>query len=571
MAIPTNIHTLLSGSVVEWARIEFKESWKPEASLKTITAFANDLDNWGGGYLVIGVEDDNGRPKFPIKGLPLSEVDTILKDLLNKCKLIEPDYLPIVAPVDYDANTKLIVVWCPGGAVRPYRSPSTFTYSKGKAVASSETVYWIRKMASTIKPSPQETNDLFALSNQIPFDDRICHQADMTDLNITLIKSYLKEIDSALFDEADTMEFNRLCINLGISNSMPEFMRPKNVGLLFFSMDPEKYIPCAQIDVVEFPEGVGGDRIEEKIFKGPLHQQLREALRYIQNTVIKERVIKYPDRAEADRFFNYPYAAIEESLANAVYHKAYDVREPIEVRVEKDKIEILSFPGPDRSVTVDALKNFNVFVRRYRNRRIGDFLKEMHLTEGRNTGFRKILKALERNGSPLPEFITDDEHSFFITRLFIREDFYDENGIENDESDTIENSNDTDKSLNDTNNGLNDTDKNLNDTNNGLNDTDKSLVGTEKEENDTVKHLKNEVDDFGIMAMTLVDSYKERKKIVAKQIVMEMINNDNYTINQLAKNTGISRSTVLRYIKEFQDAGVLLRVGNNKSGKWILK
>ena len=115
--------------------------------------------------------------------------------------------------------------------------------------------------------------------------------------------------------------------------------------------------------------------IEEKIFRGPLHQQLREALQYIRNSVIKERVIKYPDRAEADRFFNYPYAAIEESLANAVYHKAYDVREPIEVRVEKDKIEILSFPGPDRSVTVEALRSFNVFVRRYRNRRIGDFLK----------------------------------------------------------------------------------------------------------------------------------------------------------------------------------------------------
>ena len=293
-------------------------------------------------------------------------------------------------------------------------------------VPSGEAIYWIRKMASTIRPSTQEMNDLFALSNQIPFDDRICHQADMTDLNLTLIKAYLKEIDSALFAEADTMDFNRLCINMGISNSMPEFMKPKNVGLLFFSMEPEKYIPCAQIDVVEFPDGVGGDQIEEKTFKGPLHQQLREALRYIQNAIIKERVVKHPDRAEADRFFNYPYAAIEESLANAVYHKAYDVREPIEVRVEKDKIEILSFPGPDRSVTVEALKSYNVFVRRYRNRRIGDFLKELHLTEGRNTGFRKILNALEKNGSPLPEFITDEDHSFFITRLFIREGFDDE-------------------------------------------------------------------------------------------------------------------------------------------------
>ena len=57
--------------------------------------------------------------------------------------------------------------------------------------------------------------------------------------------------------------------------------------------------------------------------------------------------------------------------------------------------------------------------RRYRNRRIGDFLKELQLTEGRNTGLRKILRALEKNGSPLPEFETDEERSYFITRLFI--------------------------------------------------------------------------------------------------------------------------------------------------------
>ncbi len=49
MAIPTNIKTLLSGKVVEWAKIEFKETWNAEASLKSVCAFANDLDNWGGG------------------------------------------------------------------------------------------------------------------------------------------------------------------------------------------------------------------------------------------------------------------------------------------------------------------------------------------------------------------------------------------------------------------------------------------------------------------------------------------------------------------------------------------
>lgn len=147
--------------------------------------------------------------------------------------------------------------------------------------------------------------------------------------------------------------------------------------------------------------------------------------RTFRNIVITEKIVKYPDRAEADRFFNFPYAAVEEALSNAVYHRAYDEREPIEVRVENDRIEIVSFPGPDRSVTIEGLKNYQVSNRRYRNRRIGDFLKELHLTEGRNTGFKKILDALEANGSPKPEFETDNERSYFITRLFVHERFKD--------------------------------------------------------------------------------------------------------------------------------------------------
>ena len=185
----------------------------------------------------------------------------------------------------------------------------------------------------------------------------------------------------------------------------------------------DKFFPYTQIDVVQFPDGLGGNDIIEQTFKGPIHQQLRDALQYIRNTIITEKVVKHPDRAEADRFFNYPFAAVEEALSNAVYHRAYDEREPIEVRVEKDRIEIVSFPGPDRSVTIEGLKNYRVSNRRYRNRRIGDFLKELHLTEGRNTGFKKILDALEANGSPKPEFETDETRSYFISRLFIHEGF----------------------------------------------------------------------------------------------------------------------------------------------------
>ncbi|MBE6119130.1 MAG: winged helix-turn-helix transcriptional regulator [Erysipelotrichaceae bacterium] len=416
MAIPTNIKTLLSGEVVEWARIEFKQTWDAATSLKTICAFANDLDNWGGGYIVIGVEEKDGRPVYPLKGVPSEKLDSYQKNIFLKCQLIRPAYTPIIGVETYQ-NKQFIVIWCPGGDNRPYSSPKTM------AKDNKEHIHYIRKASNTVEPSDDEEKDLFTLANCVPFDDRVNHQADISDLNITLIQNYLKEVKSSLYEKSQNGDFIEVCHDMNIISNLPEYVKPKNVGLMFFSMEPDKFFPYTQIDVVQFPDGLGGNDIIENTFKGPIHQQLRAALQFIKNMIITEKVIKHPDRAEADRFFNYPFAAIEEALSNAVYHRAYDIREPIEVRVERDRIEIVSFPGPDRSVTQEGLKHYRVSNRRYRNRRIGDFLKELHLTEGRNTGFKKILDALEANGSPKPEFETDENHSYFISRLFIHEGF----------------------------------------------------------------------------------------------------------------------------------------------------
>ena len=413
MALPTSIQTLLEGGVVEWARIEFKSTWDPQASLKTICAFANDLDNWGGGYLIVGVsEGKDGRPG-ELVGVAPEKVDAYLKDMLNKCKLIQPDYMPITEVARYKGKT-FLVLWAPGGSQRPYSSPKTI----GKP---SERIYWIRKMASTIAPSEEQKRDLYNLANNVPFDDRVNHEADLSDLNLPLMKEYLKEVGSSLYSVADTMDFGDLCRSMNIAAGLDEYLKPKNVGLLFFTMNPERFFPCAQIDVVELPDGEGGDRIIEHTFKGPLHQQLRAALLYLSNQVIEEYVTKKEDAAEAQRFVSYPYSALEEALSNAVYHKGYDSREPIEVRVLPDRIEILSHPGADRSITSENLRVFRAVSRRYRNRRVGEFLKELHLTEGRNTGFHKILRSLNQNGSPQPLFETDEERLYFLVTLFRRE------------------------------------------------------------------------------------------------------------------------------------------------------
>ncbi len=325
-------------------------------------------------------------------------------------------YMPITEVVEH-AGKYFIVVWAPGGSMRPYSSP------KNMSRDCRERVNWIRKMASTIQPTEEEKRELYALANNVPFDDRVNHQASLDELNITLIQQYLREVNSDLYKEAGRVDFRSLCRSMNLDSELPEYPHPKNVGLMFFSLEPHKYFPYAQIDVVQFPDDLGGDRIIEKTFKGPLHQQLRDALQYIRNAVIAEKVVKQADVAEAKRYFNYPFAAIEEALSNAVYHKGYDVREPIEVRVLPDRIEIVSHPGADRSISMEGLKNYRAASRRYRNRRIGEFLKELRLTEGRNTGFQKIRRALQSNGSPEPLFETDEDRTYFMATIYAHPDF----------------------------------------------------------------------------------------------------------------------------------------------------
>ena len=55
--------------------------------------------------------------------------------------------------------------------------------------------------------------------------------------------------------------------------------------------------------------------------------------------------------------------------------------------------------------------------RRYRNRRLGEFLKELDFTEGRSTGIPKILRAMKANGSPMPVFESDEDRTYYLVRF----------------------------------------------------------------------------------------------------------------------------------------------------------
>ena len=409
MALPINIEDLIHGQTVEWARLEFKQGWNPEEIIHTLCAFANDLYNWGGGYVVIGIAENHGQPVLPPIGLQQNQLDKIQGEVIQLAHQLSPNYFPIVEPYVLQGQ-HILVLWCPAGDNRPYTAPVT----QGKGA---QRAHYVRVGSRSVQAKDQTLQELQALAARIPYDDRVNQRATLQDLDLGLIQAFLQEVKSELFEQSKTMPFADLCRAMHIAKGANEDLRPVNVGLLFFCGQPERFFARAWIELV-WHQDASGDNFKELYFKGPLQKQLRDALSFLQTNIIAEQVIKYAHKAEADRFYNFPYAAVEEALANAVYHKSYEQGSPIEVQVWPDKIEILSYPGPVPPVDATVLKSQQrIVAREYRNRRIGDFLKELHLTEGRGTGVPGIYRSMVQNGSPEPTLETDADRNYFLAIL----------------------------------------------------------------------------------------------------------------------------------------------------------
>ena len=170
-------------------------------------------------------------------------------------------------------------------------------------------------------------------------------------------------------------------------------------------------------------EAEASDDFIEKTFTGPIWKQVQDALDYINTNVIEEKVVKLQGQAESERFFNYPYNALEEALVNAVFHKSYREQEPVEIRIYVDSIQILNYPGLAKWINLERFAEGRIKGRKYRNRRIGELFKEIDLSEKKGTGIPKILRELKKNGSPGPEFDMDDDRTYLNTIIHIRDGF----------------------------------------------------------------------------------------------------------------------------------------------------
>jgi len=143
--LPINLDDLIHARSVESVRREFKGTWSEptlDQVIRCICAFANDFFNLNGGYIIIGIDEQNGLPVLPPRGLEGHNLDEIQKQIRGNCKRIDPEYQPVISPEVYQGK-HILVIWVPGGDVRPYQAPEN--------IRSGERKYYVRQGAETVE------------------------------------------------------------------------------------------------------------------------------------------------------------------------------------------------------------------------------------------------------------------------------------------------------------------------------------------------------------------------------------------------------------------------------------
>ncbi len=403
--LPINVADLLNGRT-ESARLEFKASWDAKTTgpqvVRTVCAFANDFQSLGGGYVVIGVAEADGAGKKRVTGLSEQDVDKAQRWLRGRCKGgIQPSYTPVFSPEMIEGHNVLVV-----RAAASQDGPHRAREGYGRDEQEARWRFWIRVGTETVDAEANGHLTALLEKGALPWDNQAAQTAQLDDLREATVREYLHDVRSALREQPDAATVYR---HMGITVPANNHETPRNVGLLFFSDDPQRWFAGARIVVAQFAGDRAGEVQNERTFRGPLPAQLRNCLHHLEGRA-HSHVQKQREQSQVRGWVSYPLPALREAVVNAVYHRSYrpEIMEPTKICLYPDRVEVISYPGPvpgleQRHLAPDA----SIPPVGARNPRVGEFLKSLGLAEGWRTGVPNMYRAMAENGSPQPRFDFD--------------------------------------------------------------------------------------------------------------------------------------------------------------------
>ncbi len=349
----------------ESQKVEFKSKINDGLG-KSMCSFANTNN----GIILVGI-DDNGK----IIGINKKYEDKIA-NIAHTCK---PSIYPKVTSVKIKDKNVFVV--------KVEKSDSLHSF---KNIA-------YKRVASHDKPlSPEEVIEFAKDTGKIRWDEEICEEAGLEDIDKEKVKWFLRKSKEER--------------NFGVEPEAPitealerlELMKNgklTNAAILLFGKNPQKFFLQAETRCARFKGTEPLEFIDMKVFSGNIINQRDDAVEFVKEHIKLHAKIVGIERVEE---WEYPIEAIREAVTNAICHRDYEISSNIQVRIFDDRIEIWGCGPLPKPLTIEDLKKKHDSV--LRNHLIGKCFFLIKYIEQWGTGTNRIIRECLKHGLPEPLF-----------------------------------------------------------------------------------------------------------------------------------------------------------------------
>lgn len=260
----------------------------------------------------------------------------------------------------------------------------------------------------------------------------------------------------------------------------------------------------ASIQCAVFKGTVRDIFITRKEFTGSIYQQIEDAYSFVLQHINLGSRIEGVARQD---YYELPVKTIREMISNAVCHRSFLTPGKIQVALFDDRLEVTSPGMLDNEITIEKMKTG---LSKIRNKGIAAAFAYMNVVEAWGSGIPKMFREAKQYGLREPELI--DLGSDFRVNLYRKAAEVDNNGV-------------------------------IDPKKNSATETQTGTIGT-------------------------IDTIPGTIGTDAEKILSLMAQKPEITQKDLQSETGISLRTIKRIVADLQKEGKVVRIGNNRSGKW---
>lgn len=394
----------------ESEQVEWKENVASvEDVVQTVVAFANDLANLGGGYVICGareVKDEHGFQRLEQLGMTAARCREVEERTLALCRShVDPPLVPLASELTTaDPSRRMLVFTVP-------RSNRAHSYRQKTDTGK----YYIRVGRQTVEARNGLLRELLVRKGDIePWDYQPCKTATVADIDLIALRDAMQRM--GVFDPARGLEpflsdvtrlhalTPSLCVRSPLSPSTPnttDVFCPRNFTILLFGRDVQRHVPGAYAIFSIYP---GTDRAEPWAERHEVTGNLIEQERQLRELLNTHAYILFDKQnPSTPNAVKYPQKALKEAMINALAHRDYAQHDPLRITVFADRIEIVSPGSLPLGIKVADFREGRVTAK-WRNQSLAWFFNRLQLAQAEGQGISTILREMKNEGCPQPSF-----------------------------------------------------------------------------------------------------------------------------------------------------------------------